>query len=183
VAVLVLLVGAIVVVAIVRSGKPDGGNAGGSPGASTSAGPSAAIDPCLIGTWQATSERQQQDYPGIGPITLTGHGQVTHVYPDGRVDDDYGQAVPYTGSYGGHSITMTVTGTVHSTITTANGTLAFHDVKPNGSVSFKVDGKDVGSAVPLSLDTDPVQYTCLNNNATEHTSQFEVTMTKISPNP
>ena len=32
--------------------------------------PSAAIDPCLIGTWQATSERQQQDYPGIGPITL-----------------------------------------------------------------------------------------------------------------
>lgn len=185
VAVLVLLIGAIVVLAIVRSGKHDSGGtvAGGSASAPASTAPSAAIDPCLVGTWQASSDRQQQDYPGVGAVTMIGHGQVTHVYPDGRVDDDYGPAAPYTGSYSGHTITMTVTGTVHSRITTANGTMAFHDVEPNGSVTFTLDGKPLGSAIPLSLDADPVQYTCLNNTATEHTSHYEVTMTKISPNP
>jgi hypothetical protein len=185
VAVLIVLIGAIVVLAIVRSGKHGGGGtvAVDSPGAPASTALSAAIDPCLVGTWQAASDRQQQDYPGVGAVTMIGHGQITHVYPDGRVDDDYGPAAPYTGSYSGHTITMTVTGTVHSRITTANGTMAFHDVEPNGSVTFTLDGKPLGSAVPLSLDTDPVTYTCLNNTVTEHTSQYEVTMTKISANP
>jgi hypothetical protein len=182
VAVLVVLIGAIVVLAIVRSGKAGPGPTG-SPIASGSTAPSAVIDPCLVGTWQASSERQQMDFPGVGAITMIGHGQVTHVYPDGRVDDDYGQATPYTGSYSGHTITMTVTGTVHSRIVTSNGTLSYHDAKPNGSVVFNLDGAQTGSAIPLSVITDPVQYTCLNNTANLHTSQYEVTMTKISPNP
>lgn len=184
VAVLVLLVGAIVVIAIVRSGGKGGGPGGASSsGPPASVAPSAAIDPCLVGTWQASSERQQMDYPDIGPITMIGKGQVTHIYPDGQVDDDYSQATPYTGGYSGHTITMTVSGTVHSRITTSGGTLTFHDAKPNGSVVFTVDGKQVGSPVPLSVDSDPVQYTCLNNTATEHTSDYDVTLTKISPNP
>src|SRR5207249_1056783 len=88
VAVLVVLIGAIVVLAIVRSSKHDGGPvAGGSSNAPVSTAPSAAIDPCLVGTWQASSDRQQQDYPGIGAVTMIGHGQVTQIYPDGRVDD------------------------------------------------------------------------------------------------
>jgi hypothetical protein len=184
VAVLVLLIGAIVVLAIVRSGKHDvatGPSAG--PSVPGSAPPSAAIDPCLVGTWQASSERQQQDLPDVGPITMIGKGQVSHIHADGQVDDDYSQATPYTGSYNGHVISMVVTGTVHSTITTSDGTLSVHDAQPNGSVVFKLDGTQIGSAVPLSLDTDPVQYTCLNNTATEHTSQYDATLTKISPNP
>jgi hypothetical protein len=186
VAVLVLLIGAIVVVAIVRSGRHDGAPSANGTRTATGAAstaPSAAIDPCLVGTWQASSERQQLDYPGVGQVTMIGKGQITHIYPDGRADDDYGQAVPYTGSYNGHTITMTVTGTVHSTITTGDGTLLYHNPQPNGTVIFKVDGAQAGSAVPLSVETDPVQYTCLNNTATAHTSQYDVTLTKISPNP
>src|SRR2546423_3587690 len=184
VAVLVLLIGAIVVLVIVRSGKHDVATGPtGTPTGPVGTAPGAAIDPCLVGTWQAASERQQQDYPSIGPVTMIGKGQVSHIYPDGQVDDDWSQATPYTGSYSGHSITMVVTGTVHSTITTANGTLSIHDPTPNGSVVFTVDGAQVGSAIPLSVDSDPVQYTCLNNTATEHTSQYDVTLTKTSPNP
>lgn len=183
-AVLVLLVGAIVVLAIVRSNKNTAGpGPSTSVSASTSTAPSAAIDACLVGTWQASSERQQQDYPSIGPITMIGKGQVSHIYADGQVDDDYSQATPYTGSYQGHVISMVVTGTVHSRITTSGGTLSFHDAQPNGAVVFKLDGTQVGSAIPLSIDPDPVQYTCLNNTFTEHTSQYDVTMTKTSPNP
>jgi hypothetical protein len=184
VAVLVLLVGAIVVLAIVRSGKHDVATGPtGTPTGPASVAPSTAIDPCLVGTWQASSERQQQDFPSVGPITMIGKGQISHVHADGQVDDDYSQATPYTGSYNGHVISMVVTGTVHSTITTAGGTLSVHDPQANGSVVFKLDGSQLGSAVPLSIDTDPVQYTCLNNTATEHTSQYDVTLTKISPNP
>jgi hypothetical protein len=184
VAVLVLLIGAIVVLAIVRSGnkQPIAGPTATAP-ATASTGPSAAIDPCLVGTWQAASDRQTQDLPGVGSIVLIGKGQVSHVYPDGRVDDDYSQATPYTGSYNGHTIAMVVTGTVHSTISTANGTITVKDSQPNGSVVYKLDGTQVGSAIPLSINPDPMQYTCLNNTVTQHTSLYDVTMTKISPNP
>ena len=185
VAVLVLLIGAIVVVAIVRSSdkQPIAGPSGNPTASASTAAPSAAIDPCLVGTWQAASDRQTQDLPGVGPIVMIGKGEVSHVYPDGRVDDDYSQATPYTGSYSGHTITMVVTGTVHSKISTANGTITVTDAQPNGSVAYTLDGSQVGSAVPLSINPDPTQYTCLNNTATEHTSLYDVTMTKISPNP
>jgi hypothetical protein len=183
-AILVVLVGAIVVVSIVRSSGHGDGNAGGTPTPGPpSAAASAAIDTCLVGTWRATSERQTQDYPGVGPVQLIGQGQVTHVHADGTVDDDYAQASPYTGSYNGHAISMTVTGTVHSRITTANGTLSFHDIKANGMVSVKVDGATVGSPVPLEVSNDPVQYTCLTKTATEHTEHYDVTLTKVSDLP
>jgi len=181
-ALVVVLIGAIVVVALARSGKKgDGTPAANST--SAAAGPSAAIDPCLVGTWQASSEHQQQDYPGVGSVTLTGQGEVSHVHADGTVTDDYSKASPYTGSYNGHSITMTVTGTVQSRIITANGTLTFHDIKADGTVSYKVDGTAVGSAVPLDVSSDPVQYTCLTKTATEHTDHYDVTLTKISDSP
>jgi hypothetical protein len=183
-AVLVVLVGAIVVLAIVRSGKHPEPTANGTPTSGpTSVAPSAAIDPCLVGTWKATSEHQKQDFPNIGQITLTGQGEVSHVHPDGTVEDDYSQATPYSGSYNGHSITMTVTGTAHSRITTSAGTLAFHEVAANGTVTLKVDGTTAGSPYPLSMSDDPVQYTCLGKTATETTDHYDVTMTKISDQP
>jgi hypothetical protein len=176
----VLLVGAIVVVAIVRSGKhePTSTAADGS-----SAPASAAIDTCLVGTWKVASEHMQLDLPQIGAVTLIGQGLLSHVHADGSVDDDYGQATPYTGSASGHAIAMSVTGTAHSRIATAGGTMSFHDVTANGTVSYQVDGTAAGSPVPLSLSTDPVQYTCLNGNASEHTDRYDATLTKVSDSP
>jgi len=183
-AVLVILVGAIVVLAIVRSGKTGDPVAANTPTpVPGSTGPSAAIDSCLVGTWKATSEHQKQDFPSIGEITLTGQGEVSHVHEDGAVEDDYSQATPYTGSYGGHSITMTVTGSAHSRITTAAGTLSFHDVSATGSVTLKLDGTAVGSAYPLSMSNDPVKYTCTGKTATEQTEHYDITLTKISDSP
>ncbi len=180
-AVVVLLIGAIVVVALARGKKGD--NTPVADSTTAAPGPSAAIDSCLVGTWQTTSEHQQQDYPDVGPVTLIGQGLVSHVKADGSVTDDYTKATPYTGSYNGHSITMTVTGTVQSRITTAGGTLTFHDIQANGTVSYKVDGQPVGSAVPLDVSSDPVQYNCQGKTATEHTDHYDVTMTKVSDSP
>jgi len=183
-AVLVVLVGAVVVLAIVRSGgKHPDPVATGTPGGTTSTAPGAAIDPCLVGTWKATSEHQKQEFPDVGTVDLTGQGEVSHVHPDGAVEDDYTQASPYSGSYNGHSITMTVTGTVKSRITTSAGTLSFHDVDANGTVTLKVDGTTAGSPYPLSMSNDPVQYSCTGKTATEHTEHYDVTLTKISDQP
>jgi hypothetical protein len=183
-AVLVVLVAAIVVLAIVRSGNKHEANGPTPPPTNgPSAGPSAAIDTCLVGTWQATSEKQTQDIPDIGPVQMTGHGQVSHIHPDGTEEDDYSQATPYTGSYSGHSLTMTVTGTVSGKITTSNGTLSFHNITASGSITWKVDGTQVGSAIPLEMSSDPVQYTCTGKTATEHTEHYDVTLTKLSDSP
>ena len=179
-AVVVLLVGAIVVVAIVRSGRheptPVSAGSSGVPA-------SAAIDTCLVGTWKITSEHMQLDLPQIGPVTLIGQGLVSHVHPDGSVDDDYAQATPYTGSVSGHTLSLTATGTAHSRITTADGTMSFHDVTANGTFSYAVDGVPGASTFPLSLSTDPVQYTCLNGNASEHTDRYDATWSKVSDSP
>jgi hypothetical protein len=184
VAVLVLLIGAIVVVAIVRSGgKPNPPGANGSPSASVSAEPSSAIDACLVGTWTVSSNRQQVDIPSVGPVTFLGKGEVVHIHPDGEVDTDYSQSTPYTASYSGHVISATLAGTDRSTITTANGTITIVKDEPNGTVSFKLDGAPLGSAGAMDPDTDPAQYSCLNNTANLHTSRFDETLTKTSPNP
>ncbi len=182
-AVLIVLIAAIIVVAIVRNSGNNRAGPGGSqtPGASPT--PSAAIDVCLVGTWQATSDRETIDIPSVGPITVVGSGVVSHIHPDGSVTDSYAQATPYTAQYNGHTLTIEISGTVTSTITTANNTMSFHNIQASGTETWKVDGTAVGSSIPLSVDSDPVQYTCSNNTATEHTSQYDLTLTRKSATP
>ena len=173
----------IIVVAIVRSSGNNQAGPGASQTPSASVAPSAAIDACLVGTWQATADREQIDIPGIGPITVVGSGLVTHVHPDGSVTDDYSQAKPYTAQYNGHALSIEITGSVTATITTANNTISFHNIQANGTETWKVDGSQVGSSLPLSVDSDPVQYTCANNTATENTSRYDLTLTRKSATP
>jgi hypothetical protein len=182
-AVLIALIAAIIVVAIVRSGGSNQAGGGGTATPSASTAPSAAIDSCLVGTWQATSDRETIDIPDIGPITVVGSGVTTHIHPDGRVTDDYSQAKPYTAQYNGHTLSIEITGAVTSTITTANNTLSFHNIQANGTETWKVDGQQLGSSIPLSVDSDPVQYTCSTNTATENTSHYDLTLTRKSATP
>ncbi len=179
--VVVLLIGAIVVLVIVRSGRHQAG--GPTPGPTGGGAGNAGVDSCLIGTWKAASEHMRLDLPQVGAIALIGQGLVSHVHADGSVDDDYGQTTPYTGSSAGHAVTMKVSGTAHSRIATSGGTMSFHDVTATGTVTYSVDGTPTGSTVALSLSTDPVQYTCLNRNASQHTDRYDATLTKISDAP
>jgi hypothetical protein len=182
-AVLVVLIAAIIVVAIVRNSGGNQAGGGGSPTPGPSPTPSPAIDACLVGTWQATSDRETIDIPDIGPITVVGSGLLTHVHPDGSVTDDYSQAKPYTAQYNGHTLSIEITGTVTSTITTASNTISFHNIQANGTETWKVDNQAVGSPIALDVDSDPVQYTCATNTATEHTSHYDLTLTRKSPMP
>jgi hypothetical protein len=174
--VLALLIVAIVVVAIARSGGHGDATAGGSPT------PSTAIDECLVGTWRTTSDAEQLDVDQVGPVTVTGQGAVVHIHPDGLTYQDYSQSTPYQGSANSHQLSIAIAGTVQLTIKTNAGTMSFHDINATGTVTAKVDGVTITSA-PLTLTDDPVQYTCSGNTATEHTSQYNVSLARVSTSP
>ncbi len=174
--VLALLIVAIVVVAVARSGGHDNATGGGSPT------PGATIDSCLVGTWRTTSDAEQLDIDQVGPVTVTGQGAVIHIHPDGLTYQDYSQATPYVGTANDHALSIVVAGTVQVTISTNAGTMSFHDIKASGTVTAKVDGTTVTST-PLTLTDDPVQYTCSGNTATEHTSQYNVSLARLSTSP
>jgi hypothetical protein len=180
----VLLVIAIVVVVAVRSGgHSDAGRQTGSSGSPTpAASASALIDSCLVGTWRTTSDAEQLNIDGVGPVTVTGQGLLVHIQPDGTTYEDYSQATPYEGTANDHTLSISITGSVRGTIRTDAGTISFHDVTPSGTVTAKVDGTSLTS-VPLAVNSDPVQYTCSGSSATEHTSQYTVDLTKVSGTP
>jgi hypothetical protein len=183
IAVLVVLIGAVVVVAIVRGGKPDPTPTLAASDGTASPTASATIDSCLVGTWTASSDRQQISLDDIGSVTLIGKGTVAHFHPDGFTEVDYDSAVPYQGSANGHTVRITVKGRSTSRISTSGNTMSFRDLKADGTLTAEVDGTSTGTSVPLELTDDPVQYTCSGNTATEHTSQYDVTFIRTSSNP
>ena len=182
-AILIVLIAAIIVVAIVRSPSHNGAGGGGTPTPTVSGGPSASIDTCLVGTWKNTSDRQTLDIPGVGPVTFVGSDLVTHIHEDGTVEEDYATAKPYTAEYSGHKMEIVITGTSKYRITTASNTITFHDMHANEIGTVKLDGAPQGTPETLTPDTDPVQYTCATNTATENTAQYDVTMTRTSKTP
>ena len=187
-ALVVLLVAAIIVVVVIKSGKgtPVAGPAAGTAGGTTAAGsptPSALIDSCLIGAWKITKDTETLDIPNVGPIDVVGQGAEVRIHADGTTTQDYGPSSDYTGTANGHRLTITVKGTVQGTIRTANGTMSFSDLRADGTETAFVDGTQVGTPVPLTADSTPVQYTCGGSTATEHSSNLTMTLTRTSSTP
>lgn len=167
---LVLLVMAIVVVAAEKGGRHRTGTAGPTG--------SAVIDPCLVGTWESTSDSQTIPVAGYGSVTVTGRGAVVRIGADGSDLQDYGPSTPYTAEPNGHQLKVSVTGTVKGTVRTSGNTMTFEGMSASGTVTATVDGKVVAT-VPLSPGTDPVTYACSRDSLTEHgAAQFDVTLRK-----
>jgi hypothetical protein len=169
---LVLLVVAIVVVAA------DRGRRDRHPGAAGTS-PSAVIDPCLVGTWRTTEDRQHLDVPGVGTVEVVGSGVEVHIGPDGSDRQEYGSAAPYSSTVNGKLLEITVTGTVRGTIRTGGGIISFQDMSASGTVTATVDGTVVTSA-PLTPGTDPVSYTCAADRLTERGPQYTVTLARAT---
>ncbi|HKT05791.1 MAG TPA: hypothetical protein VJT31_40290 [Rugosimonospora sp.] len=178
-AAVVLVAAGIVVVVVVKSNNRN--QAGGTTtGPTLSPGASAAIDPCLVGTWTVTKATQQYSIAGVGTVQLAAQGatQTVVVRADGTANDDYGTDTKYQGALGGHTYTLDVTGTVSYSIRTANSTITFVSPTANGTITATVDGLGSTSA-PLSISEDPVHYTCSGDTATEHTDTYDATLTKV----
>jgi hypothetical protein len=103
--------------------------------------------------------------------------QTVVIRADGTAKDDYGDDSKYSGTSGGHTYTLDVTGTVNYSVRTGNDTLTFVDPKADGSVLYGIDGKSATS-FPLSVSSDPTRYTCSGSTMTEHTDTYDATLTK-----
>ena len=165
---LVLLVVAIVVVAADKAGR---GRSRGTAGPSASA----AIDPCLVGTWESTSDQQAIPVAGYGSVTVTGQGAVVRIGQDGSDVQDYGTSTPYRAEPGGQRLEIIVRGTVRGTVRTSGDTMRFEGMTASGTLTATVDGRVV-TTVPLTPGTDPVTYACSRDTLTEHGQQFDVTL-------
>jgi hypothetical protein len=175
VAVVLVAVGIVVVVAL-KSGNNDQAGGGGK---SAAPGASSAIDPCLVGNWTVTKASMDWTVDGVGSVVLDSQNalQTVVIRADGTADDNYGGDSKYSGTSGGHTYTLDVSGKVHYSVRTANDTLTFVDPQATGVVTYGIDGKDATS-FPLSVSSDPTHYTCGGSTLTEHTETYDATLTK-----
>jgi hypothetical protein len=170
----VVLVIAIVVVVIVRSGSK-----GGTPVAGHSTSPTSLVDPCLVGTWRITKDEQDVVVTDVGNVRFTGQGAQVRLKADGTGVQDYQGSSPYVATLKGQKIELTVDGKITFGYRTLTGTVAFSDVNAQGNATMKVDGV-LATSVPLEADNDPATYTCTDGTLKETTSLRTVSMTRIS---
>jgi len=177
--VLVVLVVAIVVVVIVRaSGKKDhtaGPATAGPPPASASSN----IDQCVLGTWEVTSYAEDVAVEDVGKVHVTGKGGTVKFRTNGTGVTDYGGGTTFNATLQGHAVVLVASGTVTYNYSTSNGSLAFSDVKANGTETVSVDGVQATSQA-LEGDSDPARYTCSGDTLKEFTTLKQIEMHRVS---
>lgn len=162
-----VLVVAIVVVAIVKTG--DG----------TPTGPRASgIDECVVGTWRVTSAEELVDIEGYGVVTFTGSGATLRLAPDGTGVTDYGSGTEFEGSANGSTVRLTLSGTVTFRYQTANEIMSFAEVVAKGTAVVSLDGTEL-DRVPLDGSDEPAKYTCSAERLSEtSTNLYRVEMVR-----
>jgi hypothetical protein len=171
--VLVVLVVAIVAVAALRSGTKKVAD-----GSSASASPSSKVDTCVVGTWNITSESQDVAVEGVGSVTFKGSGARVLLRANGTGEILY-NGTTYTGTISGHQWDLIANGSIKYDYTTSNGSMAYSNFVPTGTVVIKLDGTEATSE-PMTADEDPVRYTCTGDTMTQTTNQRTVSLTRVS---
>ncbi|MFY1635370.1 hypothetical protein ACN27F_19200 [Solwaraspora sp. WMMB335] len=162
-----VLVAAIAVVLVIRS-------AGGSTAAPTD------IDPCVVGTWQVDSHREEValDEPfGKTTFTGTGPGAVVELGADGHGVTDYGDGTTFEGTVSGITVTLTFEGRITFRYKAVDGTVSFEGVRADGTVWLSAP--DVESQnEPLEASSDPASYECDGDRLTQRTAFYTVVMSR-----
>lgn len=165
-ATLVLLVAAIVVVGVLRSrtGTPVVARTGAA-----SSGTAAPVDPCVVGTWEQVSMREDVAFDQVGTVSFTGAGATLVLRADGTGEIRYPAGITYRGDVRGYRYELLLTGSVTFTYTTVNGTLARSAIHPAGTATVRINGVEATSE-PLAAEPDPSRYTCTGQALVEETA-------------
>lgn len=136
----------------------------GTPSSSTSSGSSSptqaqgTLDPCLVGTWEVVRHEEQVPLAG----TLTDLERTMTFGDDGRLTIVYDDARPKGAGSG-----MVFDGTVVYDVETHDGKMSFDLVENGLEVAL------MGSPIPASPGTQPVDYTCQGDTFTETSAQMD----------
>jgi hypothetical protein len=177
--VLVLIVGSIVAVAFIKSGKKSTPVAG--PSTAASAEPSSKVDKCLIGTWQETSHDEDVNITDIGSVKFTGRGAEQRLKADGSGILDYKTGTSYNSTVNGKQLTVKFTGTVKFDFATGAGKVTVSNGRPSGKTVVLIDGTEYSSD-DLTADEGDYNYTCTGDTLKEYSPSGTNQWQRISKN-
>jgi hypothetical protein len=170
---LVLVSGALVAF-VIRTGDGRGDGKGdraaaapaspSPPSPAPSASPSAAVDPCVVGTWSVTSASGPRD----GAVFTTTSGGTYRLQADGTGEIDFGSGVTYTGTVRGKKAELIETGKILVAYTTVGQAINFRATGGDVRVLYVVGGVVMQNA-QIALDTSAHRYTCSGNVLTLET--------------
>jgi hypothetical protein len=134
------------------------------PTTSEPPGAASQVDPCLVGRWQVLSHQEVVKVNPQLSVVVDGAGPSVLITPDGQETSMW----PPTGAtiFGrnlGHSVSITVWGSVISSISTSNGRYAYTPTQIDVRSAFYVDNVSVGDLFKPVQGED--SYTCNSSQA------------------
>lgn len=147
-------------------------------GAAAPETPTAAVtvDPCVVGTWTATSVTGSTDVNGT-PLSITGggDGQVVTFNSDGSAVIDNGKMSPITLQGNGRDFTEKFSGVAHGTITVSGGKISYRPASGSNAESalYAADGSQFGTPAAIAGFTS--SYHCLPKQSLELTESTGAT--------
>jgi hypothetical protein len=147
----------------------------------TSEPPGAAshVDPCLVGRWQVLSHQEVIKVNPQLSLVVDGTGPSVLITPDGQETSMW----PPTGAtvFGrnlGHSVSITIWGSVISSISTSNGRYAHTPTQIDVRSAYYVDNVSVGDLFKPVQGEDA--YTCNSSRAVfTNQDQLKIVMERL----
>jgi hypothetical protein len=174
-----VIAAAIIGIGLAGCGSSTSSSTGGSQEGGTQSGGggvASSIDPCVVGTWVATSVITR--FSAVGAqVTLTGGAGLTLTFAaDGAETADWSSMAPLTTTIP-VDVTQTYHGQSHYRVATANGTLSFLSADYagwSGQQSF-------GGQMTALVGADPVPaeaYTCSHSTFTEQNLSWQASFAR-----
>jgi len=172
---LVVLVAAIIVVTLVRSGRE---KATGNPGPTTA---SSLVDQCVVGNWRVVRHTEQVDVPLVGTVhfTSSGTGARVRLDADGTGVTEFGDGTTFVGTAGGSTYRLVFEGSVNYDFRTNNGRVTYSNLGPDGTATLSIDGVETASQ-DLTGSVDEANYTCEGNTLKEFTTKYQTELRRES---
>jgi len=123
----------------------------------------AALDPCLVGTWE--SVRYREYHAAIGEITSL--DRTVTIETDGRMTIRYDEAL----AGGGQGLTFD--GEVEYLTSTSEGVQSFELIRNDATLAVS------GIVTPLNPGVSDVEYTCSGDTFTQETATYSSTMERV----
>lgn len=182
----VLVAGAVVTTAVLgsRSGAAPAGSASASvsvsasASASASSSPAAAIDECLVGSWEQKDLATQLPLNGKTYDTTGWNGRVLEFRADGTQVVDYADAEPLRSQIPAGEYVETWKGTTSYELTTESGVMTFDAVDYGDTKVTRKLGGSGDTFEPKGL-SQPLKYTCDESTLTQWADGFEAMFTRL----
>ncbi|HEU5109865.1 MAG TPA: hypothetical protein VFT95_15085 [Micromonosporaceae bacterium] len=172
---LVVLVVAIVIVVVVRGEQDPPVTA---PTASPTPTGNPDVDPCVVGRWVVTRHRESVPIPEVGDVMFNGgRDSSMDLEADGTGVMTYPAGTAYEGSANGRTIKLEITGEVTFEYAARNETMSLRNLRAAATAVAFVDGAEVGRD-KLTPDTDPANYSCLDDTLTISTTRYTTDFSK-----